>query len=59
LLGIYIVYFSTLFLIFINSIVKELSYPIQLFADDTTLFIVVDNPVHTADLLTSGIHNSE
>jgi len=44
-----------LFLIFINDIVKDISCPKRLFADDTTLFIVVDNPLQAADRLTSDI----
>ena len=40
-----------LFLIFINDIVNIVQSPIRLFADDTTLFIQVDNPTLATDLL--------
>ena len=33
-----------LFLVYINDIVTAIGSKIRLFADDTTLFIVVDNP---------------
>ena len=33
-----------LFLFFINDIVTEIGSSIRLFADDTSLFIIVDNP---------------
>ena len=38
----------TLFLIYINDIVHELGSNIRLFADDTSLYIIVDNPVNAA-----------
>ncbi len=49
-----------LFLIFINDIVQEIKSNIRLFADDTSLYIVVEDPVTSsvtlnADLTT--IHN--
>ena len=40
-----------LFLIYINDIVLELNYSIRLFADDTNLYIVVENPVTAANIL--------
>ena len=33
-----------LFLIFINDIVKDINSSIRLFADDTSLYIIVENP---------------
>ena len=33
-----------LFLLFINDIVKNINYSIRLFADDTSLCIIVENP---------------
>ena len=33
-----------LFLIFINDIVKNINSSIRLFADDTSLYIIVENP---------------
>ena len=44
-----------LFLIYINDIVLELNCGIGLFADDTSLFIVVENPNASAILLNSSI----
>ena len=38
----------TLFLIYINGIVRELESNIRLFADDTSLYIVVENPANAA-----------
>ena len=40
-----------LFLIFINDIVKDISSSIRLFADDTSLYIIVENPQTAARLL--------
>ena len=45
-----------LFLIYINDIVDEIETNIRLFADDTTLYLVVDNPTRAADLLNSDLH---
>ena len=39
------------FLIFINDIVNELGSCLRLFADDTSLFIIVDDPVSSAERL--------
>ena len=39
------------FLLYINDIVSEIGSNIRLFADDTSLFIVVDNPVTAAGQL--------
>ena len=40
-----------LFLLFINDIVKDIGSNIRLFADDTSLFISVENPDTAAELL--------
>ena len=40
-----------LFLLFINDIVKDIGCNIRLFADDTSLFLVVENPDIAAELL--------
>ena len=47
----------TLFLIYINDIVKELSANIKLFADDTSLYIIVENLISTANLLNKHLLN--
>ena len=38
-----------LFLLYINDIVENINSSIRLFADDTSLYIIVDNPVETAN----------
>ena len=38
-----------LFLIYINDIVDDIHCPIKLFADDTSLYIIVDNPISATD----------
>ena len=40
-----------LFLLFINDIVLDIGSNIRLFADDTSLYIIVDNPVTAANCL--------
>ena len=40
-----------LFLLYIDVIVDNINSSIRLFADDTTLYIIVDNPVQAADQL--------
>ena len=44
-----------LFLIYINDIVKDIGSNIRLFADDTSLYIVVTDPDTSAELLTSDL----
>ena len=44
-----------LFLIYINGIVRELNCNVRLFADDTSLFIVVENPVTTVNILNNNL----
>ena len=46
-----------LFLVYINDIVSELNCSIRLFADDTSLYIVVENPNASATLLNSSLGN--
>ncbi|MCG8078251.1 MAG: reverse transcriptase family protein, partial [Candidatus Thiodiazotropha taylori] len=45
-----------LFLIYINDIVKEIGCNIRLFADDTSLFIIVDCPLQAATLLNNDLN---
>ena len=44
-----------LFLIFINDIVTVIGSSIRLFADDTSLFIIVDNPDVAAEILNADV----
>ncbi|MCG8096458.1 MAG: endonuclease/exonuclease/phosphatase family protein, partial [Candidatus Thiodiazotropha endolucinida] len=44
-----------LFLLYINDIVSDIGSNIRLFADDTSLFIVVDDPVSAANSLNSDL----
>ena len=44
-----------LFLLYINDIVLDIGSNICLFADDTSLFIIVDNPVAAADCLNNDL----
>ena len=44
-----------LFLIYINDIVEDIHCNIRLFADDTSLFIIVDDPTEAAQLLNSDM----
>ena len=44
-----------LFLIYINDIVTDIHSNIRLFADDTSLFIIVENPLTAANLLNSDL----
>ena len=38
-----------LFLVYINDIVENIHSSIRLFADDTSLFIIVDDPIDSAN----------
>ena len=38
-----------LFLLYINDIVEDINSSIRLFADDTSLYIIVDDPIHAAE----------
>ena len=44
-----------LFLIDINDIVDDIHSCIRLFADDTSLYIIVDNPISAADELNADL----
>lgn len=44
-----------LFLIYINDIVNSIQSKVRLFADDTSLYLIVDNPAATADLINSDL----
>ena len=45
-----------LFIIYINDIVNEINSNIKLFADDTSLYLIVDDPISTAESLNSDIN---
>ena len=45
-----------LFKFFINDIVNEINAEIKLFADDTSLYLIVDNPSDTAFLLNQDLN---
>ena len=44
-----------LFLLYINDIVKDIGSNIRLFADDTSLYIIVENPEIAADILVTDL----
>lgn len=44
-----------LFLIYINDIVLDIGSTIRLFADDTSLYMIVDNPAQTAITLNQDL----
>ena len=44
-------YRALFFLISINDIVIDIQSTIKLFADDTSLYLIIDNPQTTADIL--------
>ena len=43
------------FLIFINDIIIDIQSNIKLFADDTSLYLIVDDPINTATILNSDL----
>ena len=45
-----------LFLIYINDIVNDIQTNIRLFADDTSLYIIVENPISSADFLNNDLN---
>jgi hypothetical protein len=44
-----------LFIIFINDILTDINSTIKLFADDTSLYLIVDNPQETAQTLNNDL----
>ena len=44
-----------LFLLYINDIVKDIGSNIRLFADDTSLYIVAEDPTLAVELLNSDL----
>ena len=40
-----------LFLLYINDIVEDINSSIRLFADDTSLYIIADDPIQAAEQL--------
>ena len=45
-----------LFLLYINDIITEIRSSIRLFADDTSLYIIVDNPDVAAEVLNTDLN---
>ena len=48
-----------LFLIYINDIVEDIHSSVRLFADDTSLYIIVDDPTESAITLNSDLQKSK
>ena len=49
-----------MFLLFIHDIVEDINASVKQFADDTSIYIIVDNPAIAADILNRDlekIHN--
>ena len=44
-----------MFLVYINDIVENINSCIRLFADDTSLYLIVDDPGASADLMNSDL----
>ena len=44
-----------LFLIYINDIVVDINSSVRLFADDTSLYLIVDNPAEAARCINSDL----
>ena len=44
-----------MFLIYINDIVKDIGSCIRLFADDTSLYLIVDDPIPSANLMNTDV----
>ena len=44
-----------LFLLYINDIVADIQSYVRLFADDTSLYIIVDNPISSAEMINTDL----
>jgi hypothetical protein len=44
-----------LFIVFINDILTDINSTIKLFADDTSLYLIVDDPQETAYILNDDL----
>ena len=44
-----------LFLIYINDIIRNINSSIRRFADDTSVYIIVENPIQSATILNSDL----
>ena len=44
-----------LFLLYINDIVADIQSCVRLFADDTSLYIIVDNPISAAEMINTDL----
>jgi hypothetical protein len=45
-----------LFLLYINYIVDNIQSQVRLFADDTSIFLIVDNAIESADILNRDLN---
>ena len=45
-----------LFLLYINDIVEDIQSQVRLFADDTSIFLIVDEPVESANILNCDLN---
>ena len=45
-----------LFLLYINDIVDNIQSQVRLFADDTSIFLIVDNAIESADILNRDLN---
>ena len=43
------------FLVYINDIITDIQSNIKLFADDTSLYLIVEDPIHTATILNNDL----
>ena len=46
---------SIIFIMFINDIITEIHSSIKLFSDDTSLYVIVDNPRESAIMLNNDM----
>ena len=47
-----------LFLLYINDIVADMQSCVRLFSDDTTLYIIEDNPISAAEMINTDLETT-